>query len=84
MSDKDTSDTNQTKYYIRINDGSKPKGVVQLFRDLSFQGSNQFACNKCGALVTVSEKKAKKLRKMRKPNILCKTCKRVRKARHRR
>lgn len=84
MSDKDTSDTNRTEYYIKIGEGSKRAGLVNLFRDLPYQGANQFACNKCGALVTVSEKKAKKLRKMRKPKVLCKTCKKVRKARHRR
>lgn len=81
MSKKDTTDTTvDGKYYIKVKD----RGVVDFDRPFLGMSRNQFSCQMCGTSVTVSEKKAKKLRKMKKPRVMCKTCKKVAKARRRR
>jgi len=42
-----------------------------------------FTCSKCGGAVSVSKKKAAKLRKRKRVTILCKKCKKAQKARRR-
>lgn len=84
MSKKDTSDTAGEGGWVKIEDPDSREPPVDLFARMGgFMASNQFRC-KCGNIVTISKKKAQKLRKMRKPNVKCKTCKKVQKARHRR
>ena len=81
---KDTSDTAGEGGWIKIEDPDAHEPPVDLFARMSgFLASNQFMCS-CGNTVTVSKKKAQKIRKMKKPNVKCKRCKKVRKARHRR
>lgn len=84
MSDKDSSDSTSPHYRITIKDPEGPDLRRAALGIMMGKGRNQFSCQKCGALVTVSKKKAEKLRKMNKPKVLCKRCKKVRKARQRR
>lgn len=42
-----------------------------------------FTCSKCGGEVSVSKKKAAKLKKRKRVTILCKRCKKAQKARRR-
>lgn len=87
MRDSESSDTaEQDRIEIRIK-GSEVKktALLGLFAQMPFQGRNEFRCSGgCGKLVTVSDKKATKLRKMRKPKVTCNKCKKVRKARMKR
>ena len=82
---KDSSDTSDGRYRI-IEDPDDSIKTVNIYSKLGlFKGTNQFACSGgCGTLITVSEKKAAKLRKMKKPKVTCKRCKKVRKARMKR
>lgn len=85
MSDRSTSDAAEDKFRI-IEDPDDVIKTVNIYSKLGlFKGTNQFACSgDCGTLITVSEKKAAKLRKMKKPKVTCKSCKKVRKARMKR
>jgi RNase P subunit RPR2 len=48
---------------------------------LAAERKNVFSCSKCSRFVVVSDKKAKKLKKQKHPKVICKECKKIRKAR---
>lgn len=84
MTDKDTSTTRKSNCGYRITmDGDSVRDSAMKVIVPIFLGSSQFTCSKCGGAVSVSKKKAAKLRKRKRVTILCKKCKKAIKARRR-
>lgn len=72
------------KIGIYIKDPDKEPDIDTL-TTMAFTGlGKSYSCVDCGAIVIVSDKKAKKLKKTKKPKVRCKSCKKVRRARHKR
>lgn len=92
MDDKDTSTTStDDRGYLVVTDDrgyriTIKKNHVDLLGRVAAMfilGHSQFACSKCGGAVSVSKKKAAKLKKRKRVTILCKKCKKAQKARRR-
>lgn len=87
MADKDTStNASDPKYRITIKGDHERADVFKAAASVAagmFLGPSQFMCSKCGGAVSVSKKKAAKLRKRKRVTILCKKCKKAIKARRR-
>lgn len=82
MADEDTS-TNASDPAYRVTIKGDHKRVDLFNATGIFLGPLQFTCSKCGGAVSVSKKKAAKLRKRKRVTILCKKCKKAQKARRR-
>lgn len=80
LTDKDSSTTRGYRIIIK-GDPARDDAMKAIAQ--SFLGPSQFMCSNCGATVTVSEKKAEKLRKRKRVTIMCKKCKKAIKARRR-
>lgn len=79
---KDTSTNASDPTYQVVIKGEHER--TNLFNAIGvFLGPLQFTCSKCGGAVSVSKKKAAKLKKRKRVTILCKKCKKAQKARRR-
>lgn len=85
MTDEDisTTRTNIPAYRITIKEDTERVDLMEVAVGMML-GSSQFMCSNCGDTVTVSKKKAAKLKKRKRVTILCKKCKKAIKARRRR
>lgn len=82
LTGKDSSSTSDRGYRIIIK-GDPARDDAMKAAAKTFFGPSPFMCSKCGATVTVSKKKAVKLRKRKRVTIMCKKCKKAIKARRR-
>ena len=83
MTDEDTSTNASDDRGYRVTIKKSHVDLLGRVAAMFILGHSQFTCSKCGGAVSVSKKKATKLKKRKRVTILCKKCKKAQKARRR-